>query len=91
MCIAYLTLDEVNAHHTIQVGSRCRQAIHLVDLRGTELVNEPVLILGLDHLPAEEVARRLERLLARPGIQVGPTPTSSTLKQRVNCSGQASP
>ena len=71
MRTAYLTLDEVNAHRAIQLGSRCGQAVHLVDLRSTALVHEPVLILDLDHLPAEEAACLLQRLLARPGLKLG--------------------
>ena len=71
MRTAYLTLDEVNAHRAIQLGSRCGQAVHLVDLRSTALLHEPVLILDLDHLPAEEAARGLQRLLARPDLKLG--------------------
>jgi hypothetical protein len=71
MRTAYLTLDEVNARRAIQLGSRCGQAVHLVDLRSTALLHEPVLILDLDHLLAEEAASVLQRLLARPGLKLG--------------------
>jgi hypothetical protein len=62
---AYLTLDEVNAQHAIKLGSRCGQAVHLVDLRSPDLVHEPYLILDLDHLPVEEHPRLFGLLLPR--------------------------
>ena len=65
MPTAYLTLDEVNAQHAIDLGSRCGQAVHLVDLRSPDLVHEPVLVLDLDHLPAEEHPRLFALLLPR--------------------------
>ena len=65
MHTAYLTLDEVNAHHAVLLGSRCGQAVHLVDLRSPDLIHEPFLILDLDHLPAEEHPRLFGLLLPR--------------------------
>src|SRR5262249_41564044 len=62
MRTAYLTLDEVNAHEAVQLGSRCGHAVHLLDLRSADLVAEARLILDLDCLPREDAERLLERL-----------------------------
>jgi hypothetical protein len=65
MRTAYLTLDEVNAQHAIRIGARLGQTVSLVDLRSPDLVHEPILILDLDHLPAEELPRLFGLLLPR--------------------------
>ncbi len=70
MRTAYLTLDEVNAQHAIDLGARCGHAVDLVDLRGRDLVHEPYLILDLDHLPAEEQPRLFGLLLPRTGGKI---------------------
>ncbi len=62
MRTAYLSLDEVNAHDAIHLGSRCGHAVHLLDLRSEDLVAEASLILDLDSLPREDAGRLLESL-----------------------------
>ncbi len=65
MRTAFLTLDEVNAQHAIALGSRCKQSIHLVDLRSPDLVHERVLVIDLDSIPAAEHPRLFALLLPR--------------------------
>ncbi len=65
MRTAFLTLDEVNAQHAIDLGCRCKQPVHLVDLRSPELAQERFLVLDLDSIPAEEHPRLFGLLLPR--------------------------
>jgi hypothetical protein len=66
MRTAYLTLDEVNARQAVRLGRRCGQDVHLVDLRSPALIDEPLLVLDLDYVPASEHERLFKLLLPRP-------------------------
>jgi hypothetical protein len=70
MRIAYLTLDVVNANEAVRLGGRCRQDVHLVDLRSPDLADESFLVIDLDYVPASEHERLSKTLLPRPSARL---------------------
>jgi hypothetical protein len=62
MSTAYLTLDEVNAHEAVRLGSCFGHDVYLLDLRRRSFVDAALLILDLDSLPRDVAARLLDEL-----------------------------